>query len=121
MRSLKPASGLPHYETELKRLRIPYAILGGVSAVEGQVLESLRNILSLLVYPGDARALLSILENKPLDIPDREVMVVFRAADRKLDVGRLFSEDVLGAIEDPAVRNRLVSVRELLEALGERG
>ena len=35
VRSLKPVSGLPYYEEELKRLKIPYAIVGGVSRLDG--------------------------------------------------------------------------------------
>jgi DNA helicase-2/ATP-dependent DNA helicase PcrA len=126
MRSLKPASGLPHYETELQRLRIPYAIVGGVSAIEERTLELLKNVLRLLVYADDVTSLLGVLESKPFDIGDDALMQMFRRAERPHHVWSrspvfrergLLSDEVLSAVTAEGARERLVSLRGFLEKL----
>jgi DNA helicase-2/ATP-dependent DNA helicase PcrA len=120
MRSLKPSSGLPHYERELNRLRIPYAIMGGVSALDELVLELFKNLLNLLVYPKNVRALLSVIEAEPFAIPDKSINELLRGVGKSFDVSYVLSEAKVGQVTDPVARDRLTTLRRALEELEHR-
>lgn len=133
MRSLKPSSGLPEYEKELQRLRVPYAIVGGVSEVEDHVLEQFKSLLRLLIYPNDVTALLSVLESRPFRIPDSAIEELFkgkRAWHEPFHVwshtpafaekGLLADQGGLARVADDEVRARLEALRNFLETLEER-
>jgi DNA helicase-2/ATP-dependent DNA helicase PcrA len=125
MRSLKTSSGLPHYEEALRKAGIPYAIYGGVSAVEYQVLEKLKNVLTLLVYPDDLTALLGVLEREPFCLPDEVLRRLFDASRKKLvgtrgavmDVTLILSDEVLETVEDETVIFRCRLLKEMLDDL----
>lgn len=120
LRSLKRSSGLKEYETELKRLRIPYAIVGGVSKLDEEVLELFKSLLRLLVYPEDVRALLSVVEKRPFATPDASIHELLRERARSFDVMETLSEKNLTNVSDADVRTRLSSLREALEDLDHR-
>ena len=120
MRSVKPSSGLPHYEAELKRLRIPYAIVGGVNAMESQVLETFKNTLRLAIYRDDARALLALAEAAPLDVPDKYMRQIFRANPGRFSFNKVLSAQTVELVESGDIRERLVALRDIVELLADR-
>lgn len=126
MRSLKPASGLPHYERELQRVGVPYAIVGGVSALEAGVLELFKNVLRLLIFPADTMALLAVLEAAPFRVSDEVLTLMFRGAKRPHLVWShspvfqergLLSDAVLDHVENDDARARIVALRDFLATL----
>lgn len=120
LRTLKPSSGLPHYEEELKRLGIPYAILGGVSRLDEQVLEQFRNLLTLLIQPTNARAFLSVVEGSPFDLPDKALHELLEKKAKRFDIVSVLSDESLGALSGARVRERLTALREALEDLAHK-
>jgi superfamily I DNA/RNA helicase/CRISPR/Cas system-associated exonuclease Cas4 (RecB family) len=76
MRGLTASSGLPEFEMALGAAGIPYAVSGG-GAIEVRALERLKDLLRVLVYPGDMKALLSVLENKPFSLSDATLKQLF--------------------------------------------
>ncbi|MCZ6767232.1 MAG: ATP-dependent DNA helicase [bacterium] len=130
MRSLKASAGFKEYERELNRLGIPYAVHGGVSALENQILELFKNVLTLLIYPGDLRAFLSAVEAPPLSVPDSVIQTIFDAArevsgrnaraSRQPTVAELLSQHTLGQISEEDVRRRLNMLADLVRDLDAR-
>jgi DNA helicase-2/ATP-dependent DNA helicase PcrA len=120
MRSLKPSYGLPAYEDEFQRLGIPYAILGGVSKLDEQVLDLLKDLLSLLIRPGDVRAFLSVLESMPFELPDQSLYELFRGGARSFDLWGTLSGENLSEVSDPGTRNLLSALRDALEDLSQK-
>ncbi len=112
--------GLPQYEGELQRLGIPYAILGGVSKLDEQVLALLKDLLTLLIHPGDARAFLSVLESMPLALSDRSLYELFRDRPESFDLWWTLLGENLEKVSDPDARSLLASLRDALEDLGHR-
>jgi DNA helicase-2/ATP-dependent DNA helicase PcrA len=115
LRSLKASSGLPAYEDEFRRLGVPYAIFGGVSALEHQVLELFRCLLVVLVYPRDVRALLAVLEARPFSVPDKAIMEIFAGVrSRHHDVEHLLSEVSIARVVSEEARKRCAELRDLI-------
>lgn len=115
MRSVKASSGLPYFEQELNQLGIPFSVLGGISALEEQVLELFRNLLQLLIR-SDLQSLLVVLEARPFQLPDKALRDMFQAASEHT-VDDLLNEKTLAAVDTETAR-RCVVLRELLEELG---
>jgi len=130
MRSLKTSSGIDEYEKEFNRLGIPYAIHGGVSALESQILQMFRDVLALLIYPGELRAFLAIVESPPLCVPDDVLHTLFEEAralskeqgqrGSQITVAELLSQQVIGKIDDADSRRRLNMLADLLIDLNTR-
>jgi DNA helicase-2/ATP-dependent DNA helicase PcrA len=120
MRSLKPGSGLPSYEDELRRLGIPYAIVGGVSHLDDRVLESMKNLLRLLFHPGDVRSFLSVIEEMPFALPDQSIRELLADGARRFELSQVLSGDNLANLSDPDARGRLSSLRDALADLNDK-
>ena len=77
MRGHKESSGLAHYERAFREAGIPYAVSGSGGSLEVRALERLKDLVCLLVYPEDMRALLGVLENEPFSFSDASLKQLF--------------------------------------------
>jgi ATP-dependent exoDNAse (exonuclease V) beta subunit len=116
MRSLKASSGLPEYERVFRQAGIPYTVSGGGGSLEVRALERLRDLLRLFVYPGDMKALLSVLENKPFSLSDASLKELFEAAD-EFDIDAILSDEACGRITDAGARESCAKFRALVHEL----
>ncbi len=113
MRGLTSSSGLPEYEREFRGAGIPYAVSGAGGSLEVRALERLNDLLRLLVYPNDMKALLSVLENRPFSLSDASLKELFERG-RGFDVGMLLSEASCADLSSAEARRACERLRALL-------
>jgi len=116
MRSLKASSGLPEYERTFRDAGIPYTVSGGGGSLEIRALERLRDLLRVLVYPDDMKALLNALENKPFSLTDASLKELF-AAGGVFEIDAILSEERCGKISNAEARESCAKLRALIGEL----
>ena len=106
---------LPLYEQALRRLRIPFQVVGGLGFYQRQEIYDLANILRTLVNPHDDMALLGALRSPYLGLSDDGLYVVSQKT------GPTLRAKLEGAPVDdlPAVdRGAAIQARDLLARWG---
>jgi superfamily I DNA/RNA helicase/CRISPR/Cas system-associated exonuclease Cas4 (RecB family) len=118
MRKLTSSSGLPEYEHALSEAGIPYSVSGGGGSVEVRALERLKDLLRLLVYPDDLKALLGVLENAPFSVCDAALKELFDGGGA--DVDAILCEKALAKLSSAPSRAACERLRSLLGVLRAR-
>lgn len=116
MRGLKASTGLGAYERAFREAGIPYAVSGSGGSLEVRALERLRDLLRVIVYPGDVHALLGVLEAAPFAIPDGCIKELFDAAGGQ-DADAILSDDACGKLSSEKARDGCLHLRSLVEDL----
>jgi superfamily I DNA/RNA helicase/CRISPR/Cas system-associated exonuclease Cas4 (RecB family) len=119
MRSQSEYSGLPGYEKAFREAGIPYAVSGGGGSLEARAFERLRDLVRLLVYPEDMRALIGVLENEPFSLSDASLKALFEDAGGH-HVDAILSEENCGKLASAAAREACGRLRALLRDLRVR-
>ncbi len=120
MRSLKPSSGLPHYEKAFRRAGIPYAVCGGVGSLEVRVLQLYKYLLRLLVQPDDIHAMIGLLEARPFSLTDSALVELFDGVEPPFDAMSLLSDESSSRLSDKSAGESCKRLRGLLNILAEK-
>jgi superfamily I DNA/RNA helicase/CRISPR/Cas system-associated exonuclease Cas4 (RecB family) len=119
MRSQSEYSGLPEYEGAFREAGIPYAVSGGGGSLEARAFERLRDLVRLIVYPEDMRALIGVLENEPFSLSDASLKALFENAGGH-HVDAILSEENCEKLASAAARKACGRLRALLRDLRVR-
>jgi superfamily I DNA/RNA helicase/CRISPR/Cas system-associated exonuclease Cas4 (RecB family) len=116
MRGLTPSTGLPEFEAAFREAGIPYSVSGGGGSLEVRAFERLKDLVCLLVYPDDMRALLGVLENDPFALPDASLKELV-AGSGGLHVDAVLSEENCAGLTSAEARDGCRRLRSLLHDL----
>jgi DNA helicase II / ATP-dependent DNA helicase PcrA len=108
------------FETELRRMKLPYVLVGGMSFFDRKEVRDLLAYLKTIENPTDETALLRIINNPPRGIGNSTVKQLLGAAvERGVPMWKVLSESA-GSGATPAIA-RFVKLIHDLQEIAERG
>jgi superfamily I DNA/RNA helicase/CRISPR/Cas system-associated exonuclease Cas4 (RecB family) len=119
MRGQTESFGLPEFEKVFREAGIPYAVSGGGGSLEVRAFERLKDLVRLLVYPEDMRALLGVLEHEPFSFSDASLRELFEGSGGR-HVDAILSEENCGKLASAEAREGCSRLRALLRDLRVR-
>jgi len=106
-------TGLKIYENALRRLGIPFTVIGGAGFFEKQEVIDVENVLRVLLYPEDQAALAGLLRSPCVGLRDETLFFMTRG--RSLSQGLSETESIREISESE--KKILIRAREMIEKL----